>query len=292
MNSLKLHKRKFSIHMAITLLFFSVCLLAVNIDLVSAASPEYTLLAPIPLDGAGGESSKTTDSEKYIRGLFELIIGLAGGLAVVMLMYAGIKYMSTDAFGEKNEAKGIIENAIWGLLLAIAAWTILYTINPKLVDVNFDLPKQNVSTPTPGGGGGGGGGAACNNCDVPTVPHKLSPLGCKAPGPCYIQTALNAKLVELHKLQPLLVTESYPPTRPHKAGCHSDGSCVDATISSANEANIKKFIENASRVGLNAEFETTTEKRAEDIRKATGLTKSQVFHVPEITGEHFSIYYK
>lgn len=286
-------------------LFVVGCWSLVAVAQETAVPTEYTLLAPIPLQGAGGPTSYTTNATTYVSGLFKLVIGIALGLAVLRLIYAGIKYMSTDAFGEKNEARSIIEEAMWGLLLAISAWLILNTINPRLVDIKFDIEPQEFKgetfkppppgTPIPG---------SCTGCVNPSVNHKLPEVsanqcgrdggcGCAYPGPCTIQGELNARLVALNELQPsLYLTEMYPPTREHKDPCHSNGSCVDATISSTTEARIKKLIENAATVGLRAEFETTTEKRAEDIRRATGLTKSQVFYVPGITGEHFSIYYQ
>ena len=135
---------------------------------------EYTMLAPIPQLATKGEK---TNAVAYITGLFKLVIGLAGVLAVVMIIYAGIKYMSTDAFSGKEEAKGVIENALWGLGLAIAAWLILYTINPKLVEIKFDIEPQKIATSTLGGGGGGelqqrtvnavaGLREACSNCAI------------------------------------------------------------------------------------------------------------------------------
>ena len=136
----------------ITILF--VALLAPSLALAQEepkpAATEYTLLAPVPQLAKDAEGK--TDAVTYITGLFKLIVGLAGVLAVIMLIYAGIKYMSTDAFSGKDEAKGIIENAMWGLGLAIAAWLILYTINPKLVEIKFDIPKQEITTTTLGGG--------------------------------------------------------------------------------------------------------------------------------------------
>src|SRR3989338_1798208 len=144
------------------LLFVVSCTSFVSSASAQAPAPaptEYTLLAPIPLQGAGGNPTEKTNAVQYITGLFRLIIGLAGALAVVMLIFAGIKYMSTDAFSGKNEAKEIIENALWGLGLVIASWLILYTINPKLVEINFNIEKLPITPPTtPGGGGGGGGG--------------------------------------------------------------------------------------------------------------------------------------
>ncbi len=255
---------------------------------------EYKLLEPLPYDGKN-TPSQTTNAATFIPGLFRLVLAIASVLAVVRLIFAGIIYMTSDAYNKKNEAKNIINDALWGLGLAMGAWVIVATIlGPQALTFNLSLQttaiKQNTNAPgtTPVSPGG----ASCTGCSLVSVPHKAPPAGCAAPGPCVIQSALNAKLVELHKLQPLLVTESYPPTRSHRAACHGDGSCVDATISSASDTNIKKFIENASSVGLKAQFETTTAQRAEDIRRATGLSSSQVFYVEGITGEHFSIYYQ
>ncbi len=117
-----------------------------------AQATEYKLLEPLP----GYVPGPTTTAGPYIEGFFILIIAVAGGLAVLRIIFGGIKYMSTDAFGEKSEAKTIIEGAIWGLLLTISAWLILYTVNPKLVDFNFTI------TPQPIGGGGRGGLVLCN----------------------------------------------------------------------------------------------------------------------------------
>ena len=101
---------------------------------------EYELLAPIPLDGADSEPAETTNAEQYIEGIFTLIIAIAGGLAVVRIIFGGIQYMSTDAFEGKSEAKNTIQNAIWGLLLAISAWLILFTINPDLIKFDLTIP--------------------------------------------------------------------------------------------------------------------------------------------------------
>ncbi|MDP3763902.1 MAG: pilin [bacterium] len=110
---------------------------------------EYKLLAPLP-----NYVPDVTTAGPYIEGIFILIIAIATGLAVIKIIFGGIKYMSTDAFGGKSEAKGTIENAIWGLLLAISAWLILYTVNPNLVKFNLKIPVQKISEKPPAGGGG------------------------------------------------------------------------------------------------------------------------------------------
>jgi len=105
------------------------------------AQTDYTLLAPI--DGYVGE---TTQANSYLASIFKLAIAIAGGLAVIMIIWGGIQYMSTDAISGKSEAKNTIQNAIWGLLLAISAWLILNTINPDLVKFNLNIEPIKPST--------------------------------------------------------------------------------------------------------------------------------------------------
>ncbi|MBI2674022.1 MAG: hypothetical protein HYX23_01945 [Candidatus Zambryskibacteria bacterium] len=138
-----MNNKQFTIYKKfIPLLFVVYCVLFIDAPAPTYGATDYTLLAPIPLSGAGSAPTETTTASPYIRGVFMLTIGIATGLAVIMIIFGGIKYMSTDAFTGKSEAKETIQNAIWGLLLIIAAWLILYTINPKLVEFNFSIPIQ------------------------------------------------------------------------------------------------------------------------------------------------------
>ena len=280
----------------IFLLFVVCCVLIVTVPSFAAETP-YTLLAPIPLDGAGAGDTQTTVASQYIRGVFMLIIGLATGLAVIMIIYGGIKYMSTDAFAGKSEARETIQNAIWGLLLVIGAWLILDTINPNLTKFNLNIPIQAIRTVIPGGAPVPSAG--CPNCVVIGVPHKtMAQNGCgpsASGGVCTIDSALNNKLIELQRRYgTFTVNESYPPTTivEHTAPCHGNGTCVDASIPFSTPQNIKSFINDASRdnLGLRAVYEVKTLERAQEIRQATGLSETQVIVVPKINGEHFSIY--
>lgn len=120
-----------------------------------AQTTEYKLLTPLPHVETAPDSGVAT-ANSYISGFFILIIMVAGGLAVLRIIFGGIQYMSTDAFSGKSEAKTIIEHAIWGLILAISAWLILYTVNPKLTTFNITLPTPSGTAPVGVGGTGGG----------------------------------------------------------------------------------------------------------------------------------------
>lgn len=142
----------------------------------------YELLAPIPIGGNINEASPTAsvpDVNKYIENGFLLAIALAGLFAVVRIVWAGITLMSTDAVSGRSAGKEIIRDAIYGFILAIGAYAILYTVNPRLLIFNLDPGALGFSPPTfqpaPAGAsttdsigiprGGGGGGVI-----VPTPP--------------------------------------------------------------------------------------------------------------------------
>jgi hypothetical protein len=115
---------------------------------VSAAEiKDYTLLAPIPLDGQITSNLQGPDFFKdYIPGIFTTIIGLVAVLAVVRIIWGGILYISSDAINSKSDGKKMIIESIWGLVLIATAWLILYTINPKLVDINLSITPTTIST--------------------------------------------------------------------------------------------------------------------------------------------------
>lgn len=156
-------------YIVVSLILISMFLLSTIYYLLATpvlaqSATEYKLLTPLPnVETAQGTGKATASS--YISGLFNLIIGIAGVLAVIKIIFGGIKYMSTDAFMGKNEARDTIQNAIWGLILAISAWLILFTVNPNLVKFDLKIPVQTIPTPptssptpspTPSPGGGAG----------------------------------------------------------------------------------------------------------------------------------------
>lgn len=108
------------------------------------ADDSYQMLAPLPVvSNATGSAGLGT----YIPNVVKLAIGIAGALAVIRIIMGGIKYMSTDAFDGKSDAKETINNAIIGLLLAMSAYIILYTVNPKLVTFDFSVAGLRVGAP-------------------------------------------------------------------------------------------------------------------------------------------------
>ena len=105
----------------------------------------YAVLAPLSPDLLEVETGVDGDFTlgKYINIIVNIVIGVAGLLAVVMIIFGGVQYMTTDAIAGKSEAKGTITNAIIGLLIALGSFVILNTINPQLLKIDPDV--QSVS---------------------------------------------------------------------------------------------------------------------------------------------------
>jgi len=116
-----------------------------NPSFVVAQTGSYVPLAPLPGTGIT-TNSPNTDLSHYVKGMFALLIGIAAALAVIMIMIGGIQYMSTDAISGKSEGKDKITQALYGLLLAIVCYLILYTINPNIL--NFEILRSVTTTPS------------------------------------------------------------------------------------------------------------------------------------------------
>ena len=69
-----------------------------------------------------------------LESIFIYGLGLVGISALIMLVFGGLKYMTaTDNPGQVGSAKETMRNAIFGLVLALLSFLILFTINPDLV---------------------------------------------------------------------------------------------------------------------------------------------------------------
>lgn len=78
---------------------------------------------------------------QLIGTIFTWSLNVLGIVVFVMIFYAGFKWFTAAGNTARvNEAKAQISNAILGAIILLAAWIILYTINPDLVGGTFTLP--------------------------------------------------------------------------------------------------------------------------------------------------------
>jgi len=137
------------------ILIFFLSILNIYQTSIGAETTGYQPLAP--LDGltsgstvsvsTSGDTSGTGLSE-YIEGLYKWGIGLTSGLAVLVIMWGGVGYMTSAGGSGVEEAKGRISAALMGLLLALGSYIILKTINKDLLKTTFELSELTVTSTT------------------------------------------------------------------------------------------------------------------------------------------------
>ncbi len=97
------------------------------------AAPGVQAADFIPLVGIPGINTQTSASlPGYINALYTAAISIAAFMAVVKIIFAGVKYMLSDIVTTKEDAKKDIRGALIGLLIVLGAVLILNTINPQL----------------------------------------------------------------------------------------------------------------------------------------------------------------
>ena len=100
----------------------------------------------IPIPGTACNTTNPVTLPTYIGCIYEFATYLAVGLAIIMIIYGGYKYITSqgnpDAVGE---AKDIIGGAIIGLLVLGLAYLILLNIGGGIVQT----PTTPTPTPTP-----------------------------------------------------------------------------------------------------------------------------------------------
>lgn len=81
---------------------------------------------------------------EYISAIYRYIIVVSAILGIVVILFAGFGWMISGGSSEKiSESKKKIGGAIMGLLIALLSYTLLYTVNPKLVELD-DLKIRYV----------------------------------------------------------------------------------------------------------------------------------------------------
>lgn len=80
------------------------------------------------------EGTHISSLDTYFKYIYQIGLGIVGIAALTMIVMGGAMYMtSAGNASQKSEAKNRITSAILGLILALSAYLILYTINPDLV---------------------------------------------------------------------------------------------------------------------------------------------------------------
>jgi hypothetical protein len=74
----------------------------------------------------------------FVNTLYKILIGAGAVIAVIMIMVAGVEFMTNKGSVASNEkAKNHIRNAIFGLILILAPTIVFGIINPSILNLNL-----------------------------------------------------------------------------------------------------------------------------------------------------------
>ncbi len=103
-------------------------LLFISPVLAQAPNGNYVPLVSIP--GIDPNAGILT----YLSGLYNFLISIVGILAMAVIIYGGMRYLTSAGNPSSvEEAKDAITSAVIGLILALTSWVILSTINPDIL---------------------------------------------------------------------------------------------------------------------------------------------------------------
>lgn len=99
----------------------------------------------------------------FFNQLYKLCIGAAAVIAVLQIMRAGFKFMTTKgSFTGNEEAKGYISNAVIGLVLVLSPVIVFGVINPDILKLNLDVSGLKSKYVDDDGVGNGGTSSSKN----------------------------------------------------------------------------------------------------------------------------------
>jgi hypothetical protein len=117
----------------------------------------YKLLAPLPglsiirdtglcleykasIEAEGGKTDDIVcDINDFLNFIMKMAIAISAVVLVIRIVISGFNYMVTDIPFLKISSKNDIATALGGLALALGAWVLLNTINPRLVSGGVEL---------------------------------------------------------------------------------------------------------------------------------------------------------
>ncbi len=105
-----------------------------------AASADNGTVTFKPLTALPGiqEAANSATFPTFLNTVYKLAIGAGAVLAVIMIMVAGVQFMTNRGSVSSNEAaKTRLRNALIGLLLVLSPTIVFGIINPSILDLSF-----------------------------------------------------------------------------------------------------------------------------------------------------------
>ncbi len=107
----------------------------------------YQIQFALPGAPAGTSFS---DPAQYIRYFFIFGLSLLAFLAVVTIATGGVMYITAGSLTNVERAKDMLKGAIFGLVLLLGSYLILYTLDPRVINLTapvldrYDIPSPHA----------------------------------------------------------------------------------------------------------------------------------------------------
>ena len=208
-----------------------IYLIIISLIILSSATAvfaiEYTKLEPNAFAGFNPTPSDNSLGS-FLANVFNLGIAAAVVLSLVMIIWGGIEYMTTDSWNGKEDGKTKIQEALEGLGLALISYLILFTINPCLVIWNGKsdvCSKANTFLFPPEA-------PAATNSATNTGLVDVKTLGLTCKNDCLLNKTFAENLSVALRNQGAQITEGSISTADHNSSCHSSGQglCADINL--------------------------------------------------------------
>lgn len=126
-----------------TVTFFALMALSIAVPAFAAADSTFQPIVSLPAASGNGGTLYGSLCD-YLNSAFKLAIAAAIILAVLMIIVDGFKYMTSEAIGNKKDALGGIRSALFGLLLLLGSYLILYIVNPQILNLGVLSPNGDM----------------------------------------------------------------------------------------------------------------------------------------------------
>ena len=163
---------------------------------------KYRLLEQFP--GFFQKGEVASDLKTLISALYKFGVWTVGIAATLMLVIGGFMYMTSAGNTSKaGSAKGVITDALIGMVVALGSYLLFYVINPDLVKMSFNIVQVEIKTDNKG--------EACGAYDGGQWPgfSESTPSACLKPE---IQTLFNQVATQQNRdkciVEALAATES------------------------------------------------------------------------------------
>ena len=140
----------------------SLLLCIIVLALPVAAQEGFVPIAPISgLTDPGTVGQDAGNTAQFLNNLYKFLIGFAAAAAVIMIIWGGLEYSTTDNISKKSEGKAKIQQAILGLVLVLLPVLVFSMINPAILNLSIGWsaikPPSGFSTNINFGSGSAGG---------------------------------------------------------------------------------------------------------------------------------------